>query len=209
MMSFLSNLYWRYAVKKFDCRKVGGVEIAKIKEAIRFAPSSFGTQPYHVVVIENKQLLNKLRNYTPNNEAKLDTCSHLLVFCARTDIYKRFVEIEKLQHRPKESLSRTGLAFQYFAPIITLFVLGRFLTKRSWSTAQTYIALGFALSACAELEVDSCPMEGFDARGFSKILKFPCHIKPVALLAIGYRDPADVVYPKARFPESDLFTEIK
>jgi nitroreductase len=208
-MSFLSNLSWRYAVKKFDGRKLEEEKIAKIKEAIRLAPSSFGTQPYHVVVIENKYLLAKLRKYTPNNELKLDTCSHLLVFCARTDIYRRFLGIEELQHRPKGSLSRTGLAFQYFAPIITGFVLGRILTKKSWSTAQAYIALGFALSACAELEVDSCPMEGFDARGFSKILKFPCHIKPVALLAVGYRDPADVIYPKARFPESDLFTEIK
>jgi nitroreductase/dihydropteridine reductase len=208
-MSFLSNLSWRYAVKKFGGRKVGGVEIAKIKEAIRFTPSSFGTQPYHVVVIENKYLLTKLRKYTPNNEIKLDTCSHLLVFCARTDIYRRFVGIEKLQHRPKGSLSRTGLVFQYFAPIITTFSLGRILTKKSWSTAQAYIALGFALSACAELEVDSCPMEGFDASGFSKILRLPGHIKPVALLAVGYRDPADTIYPKVRFPESDLFTEIK
>lgn len=208
-MSFLSNLSWRYAVKKFDGRKVEEGKIAKIKEAIRLAPSSFGAQPYHVVVIENKNLLAKLRKYTPNNEAKLDTCSHLLVFCARTDVYRRFLGIEKLQHRPKGSLSRTGLAFQYFAPVITGYILGRILTKKSWSTAQTYIALGFALSACAEIEVDSCPMEGFDARGFSKILRLPSHIKPVALLAIGYRDPADVIYPKARFPESDLFTEIK
>lgn len=208
-MSFLENLTWRYATKKFNGQKITQEQLEKIKEAIRFAPSSFGTQPYHIVIIDKSEVLEKLKLQASDNESKFETCSHLFVFCARTDLQNRFVGIEKLQGRPKGYLSRVGFWFEYFAPLVTFFMIGRKLTSYAWSTAQAYIALGFALAACAEIQVDSCPMEGFHARSFQKVLRLPRHIKPVALLAVGYRDEADRVYPKARFGEADLFTEIK
>ena len=34
----------------------------------------------------------------------------------------------------------------------------------NWSARQAYLALGFALAACAELQIDSCPMEGFEKK---------------------------------------------
>lgn len=41
-MSFLSNLNWRYATKKFDTsRKVSDEDLEKILEAIRLTPTSF------------------------------------------------------------------------------------------------------------------------------------------------------------------------
>lgn len=208
-MSFLENLTWRYATKKFNTQKITSEQLQKIKDAIRFAPSSFGTQPYHVVIVEKKEMLEQLKLHAPNNEPKFETCSHLLIFCARTDIQNRFEGIEKLQDRPKGFLSKTGFWFQYFAPAVSLVTVGRRLTRYTWSMAQAYIALGFAIAACAELGVDSGPMEGFNARGFHKALNLPRYLKPVVLLAVGYRDPTDTIFPKVRFPESDLFTEIK
>ena len=77
---------------------------------------------------------------------------------------------------------------------------------REWSKSQTFLALGFALAACCELKIDSCPMEGFDAEAFQKELDLPDHIMPVALMAVGTRDPEDKIFPKTRFPEEDLFT---
>ncbi len=41
-MSFLSNLNWRYATKKFDAnKKVSDTDLEKILEAIRLTPTSF------------------------------------------------------------------------------------------------------------------------------------------------------------------------
>ena len=46
-MSFLTQLGWRYATKKFDpAKKLSEEQFEKIKEAIQMAPSSFGPQPY-------------------------------------------------------------------------------------------------------------------------------------------------------------------
>jgi nitroreductase len=207
-MSFLENLSWRYATKKFNGQRLSEDNLNKIKEAIRFAPSSFGVQPYHVVVVEDRAVLQDLKKYAKNNQVKFDTCSHLFIFCLRTDTEKRFQELEKMQNRPKGFLSKVGFVFQHFLPFISLWSMGRFITKDSWARNQAYIALGFALAACAELELDSCPMEGFNTRGFHKILKLPNNIKPTVLMAVGYRAENDVVFTKARFPEKDLFTSI-
>jgi nitroreductase len=50
------------------------------------------------------------------------------------------------------------------------------LTMDGWATRQVYIALGFLMHSAAMLEVDACPIEGFDAakdRGLNKRVTMP------------------------------------
>jgi nitroreductase len=79
----------------------------------------------------------------------------------------------------------------------------------SWSAKQAYIAQGFALAACAELEIDSCPMEGFDPVAVAQILGVPDHETVVVMLPIGYRAADESPRPKSRFSRDSLFTEIQ
>ncbi len=84
-MSFLSNLSWRYATKKFDtARKVSDADLNKILEAIRLTPTSFGLQPYHFYVISNQDIQDKIQTVAWN-QAQVGTASHLIIFTARTD----------------------------------------------------------------------------------------------------------------------------
>ena len=203
-MSFLQNLNWRYATKKFDGRIFGESDLNTIVEAIRLAPSSIGTQPYHIIVARG-DMKDKLIN-SSGQVSKLGA-SHLFIFCSRTDYPVRAeAQIEntaKVQNVTVESLA--GLAATVSRgtskPIEQL---------RPWAERQVYIALGFGLAACAELKIDACPMEGFKPEEFSKILDLPEYIQPVAIMAVGYRDPDDSAQPpkraKVRFPKEDLFT---
>ena len=85
-MSFLSNLSWRYATKKFDTnKKVSDADLAKIIEAIQMAPSSFGLQPYHFYVVSNQEMKDKIQAVSWN-QPQITTCSHLIVFAARSDL---------------------------------------------------------------------------------------------------------------------------
>jgi nitroreductase/dihydropteridine reductase len=81
---------------------------------------------------------------------------------------------------------------------------------QAWAGRQAYIALGFGLAAAAELQIDACPMEGFNPSEFHALLGLPEFIQPVAIMALGYRDPEDenqpTSRPKVRFPKDDLFT---
>jgi nitroreductase len=76
--------------------------------------------------------------------------------------------------------------------------------KLAWASRQAYIALGFGLAAAADQRIASCPMEGFSTADVAKILELPETLVPIVYLAVGATTEKDGVYPRFRFPESDL-----
>ena len=81
-----------------------------------------------------------------------------------------------------------------------------------WNAKQTYIALGFAMMACASLSIDSCPIEGFNAKKYSQILKLSDKgLTPNVVLAIGYAQDSESAQrsPKVRLDTSDFFLTSK
>jgi nitroreductase len=201
-MSFLEQLEWRYACKKFDAEKhVSEQALNKILTSIQLAPTSYGMQPFHVTVISDPLIKQRLKPKAMN-QAQIDTCSHLLVFSARTDVLQRLKDYFK-NAKDKNAFEKESLKFRskfMFAALIKKCI---FLQVKSWATNQAYIALGFALAACAELQIDSCPIEGFLPLEFKKELALPRNFYPVVCLAIGYR--ADSPRIKFPFPMDDLF----
>lgn len=202
-MSFLDRLEWRHATKAFEAtKKVPTNALEKILMAIRMAPTSYGLQPFEVLVVEDQALREKLSPHA-YNQKQITTSSQLLVFVARTNVEARIEQYfqgisggnadARAGLKNYENMMRGALKFSSEE------------AAKSWTAKQAYIALGFGLAACAELQVDSCPMEGFNSPEFDKILALPKDHYSVALLAIGYRDPAVPGLPKFRFPDADLF----
>jgi nitroreductase len=60
IMSLLENLNWRYAAKKMNGKTVSADKLNYIIEATRLAPTSSGLQPFELIVITNKELLEKI-----------------------------------------------------------------------------------------------------------------------------------------------------
>ena len=207
-MSFLSNLNWRYATKKFDtARKVSDADLETILEAIRLAPTSFGLQPYRVWVVTNPEIKEKIQAVAWG-QPQITTSSHLLVFTARTDLAENKEEFFTLISGGNPEIRA---ALKGYEDMVDGFVAGK-PTPESvlpWSAKQAYIAHGFALAACAELEIDSCAMEGFDPVAVGEILGLPTSEQAVVMLPIGYRDASETPRPKARFSKEVLFTEVK
>jgi nitroreductase len=204
-MSFISQLNWRYATKIFDAnKKVSSENFSKILEAIKLAPTSFGLQPFHVVNVIDSTKREELKGLAWNQPQVTDA-SHFLVFCARNDIKQRIESFFELATGGNEEV-KTAMA-QYKGMMDSFEANLPEEHKIPWATRQAYIALGFAMAACAELEIDSCPMEGFDPNGFKATLGLPQEITPVACLAIGYRSESDAIRPKVRFDLSDLVSE--
>jgi nitroreductase/dihydropteridine reductase len=77
---------------------------------------------------------------------------------------------------------------------------------------QAYIALGIALVAAAEQEVDSTPMEGFNPDAVDAILGLKERgLRSVVLLPLGFRDEAnDWLLPmgKVRKSRDTIVTEV-
>jgi nitroreductase / dihydropteridine reductase len=200
-MSFLTQLSWRYATKKFDTeKKVSQEEISKIMEAIKMTPTSFGLQPFHVVIVENSDLREKIQTASWD-QTQITEASHLLVFCARTDVSPR---IDTYFDMASVGSDDARLAMKSYEDMMKGFAEKMDEEKlKVWASKQAYIALGFAMAAAAEISVDSCPMEGFDAVSVKDILAIPENIYPAVLLPIGFRASDDLIRPKVRF--NDLF----
>ena len=200
-MTFLNHLDWRYAVKSFDAsRSVSEADLASIKEAISKTPTSFGLEPYHIKVLTDQTIKDKIQSVSWN-QPQVGTCSHLLVFCYRTDIVDDRIDayIDNASGGNPEIKEKMAEYRQLMHDNIS---------ERDvpvWSSRQAYIALGFAMAACAELQIDSCPLEGFDPASVDKILDLPPHLKSVAMLPIGYREE-DPSRPKVRFPKDEMFS---
>ncbi|MDQ5879821.1 MAG: nitroreductase / dihydropteridine reductase, partial [Pseudomonadota bacterium] len=82
---------------------------------------------------------------------------------------------------------------------------------RAWIERQVYIALGGLLLAAGAVNVDACPMEGFDAAVLDAELGLAEKgLTSVVLVALGYRgaDDFNARLPKSRLAEEVLFTRL-
>ncbi|MBI2102427.1 NAD(P)H-dependent oxidoreductase [Candidatus Woesearchaeota archaeon] len=201
-MDFATIVQKRYATKQFDGKKIPEENVNQLLEMIRFAPSSFNIQPWKVVVISDQTVKEKLQPFSWN-QPQITSCSHLLVFCADTDIENIIQRLEKQlvdEGAKKESIQR-------YLDMIRNFTKG--LTPEqnvAWVQKQVYIALGNALNGAKALGFDSCPMEGFDQKGYTDTLHLPETLIPTVLCPIGYG--SDQPTPKMRFAREDVFMRI-
>jgi nitroreductase len=201
--TFLSQLNWRFATKVFDPeKKVSEEDLTKILDAIRLAPTSAGLQPFHVFVITDQNVRKEMQPFSAG-QSQVTDASNLLLFCVRSDVHERisaYIDVTE-NGTPFDSEKRTRTEERMKKMMGTRS--SRDLTE--WAARQTYLAMGFGLAACAELGIDSCPMEGFDAPEIDKLLELPPYMHSVAYVTIGYRKD-DPTKEKVRFSQEDLFT---
>ena len=78
-MNTLESLRWRYATKKFDAqRSITDAQLTELLEAGNLTASSYGLQPYKLLVIQNQDLQNQLVPHSYNQQQVADA-SHVIV----------------------------------------------------------------------------------------------------------------------------------
>ena len=209
-MNLLENLKWRYATKKFDASKsINKDDLEKLKEAVQLSASSYGLQLYKVFIITNKELKRKLKAAAWNQD-QLTDASHVFVFCNYTERKNEHIDeyieaTSKIQNTPLEKLAG-------YSDLIKQSLSDKSDGAwQSWSEKQTYLALSNLLVACAELKIDSCPMEGFDPEQFNTILGLDQNgLNATVIAPVGYRSAEDHTQfrKKVRKPKETLFEEI-
>ena len=89
-MQLLQALNWRYAVKRFSNHAVSQHQLQTLLEATRLSPSSYGLQPYRLIVVEDTALREQLVQHSYGQDKVLN-CANLIVFAAFKDIDHQFV----------------------------------------------------------------------------------------------------------------------
>ncbi|MRX68294.1 Nitroreductase [Flavobacterium resistens] len=207
MSTLVNNLNWRYATKKYDAtKKVSAEDLNTLKEAVRLAASSYGLQPYKVVIVENPEIREKLKA-AAWGQTQLTDASQIFVFAndlnAGPESVAAYIKnISETRGVPTEALG--GFADMMNGVISNLSQDA----KNIWTAKQTYIALGTLLAAAAELKIDATPMEGFNAAQFNEILGFDkLGLNASVIAAVGYRHDEDDAqhYKKVRKSYEELF----
>lgn len=204
-------LNWRYATKKMDPSKaVPQEKVDAIIEAIRMSPTSSGTQPFEVFVVTNPDVRSKIAE-AAGGQAQITDGSHTLVFAA-WDNYtaERIDEVVDLNVEARGDLP---MLHAYYDNLKSNYVPRDADVNYAHAARQAYIALGIALVAAAEQEVDSTPMEGFSPDAVDEILGLKERgLRSVVLLSLGYRDESgDWLLPmsKVRKSRDTIVTEVK
>jgi nitroreductase len=203
----LKALNWRYAVKIFDKnKKITKEDLNTVLEAGRLSPSSLGLEPWHFFVITDEKTREEIYKYS--NQPKILDASHLIILTYKTNleeiIKERLERTAKIQNQKIEELENYKKFLEDGTKGKTEIEL------QSWLKAQTYIALGTMTQTASLLEIDNCPMEGFQNEKIDEILELKeKNLKSATILALGYRgiDPQSEK-PKIRKSFEDVITFI-
>lgn len=187
-MGIINDLSWRYATKRYLDKEVSKVNLNVILNSIVLAPTSLGLQAFEVLVLDRNSHLRPQLIEACNKQPQIAEASHIILFNAwkqvdETDINDYMQRISDTRNTPIENL-------EGFKSNITRFTGNKTAEEIfAWSCMQTYIALGIAMVAAAELKVDSTPMEGFNRNAVDAVInannqKLSCSV----ILAVGYRN---------------------
>ncbi len=211
MSDLISKLQWRYATKKMNPTKaVPQEKVERILEAARLAPTSSGLQPFEILVVTNKEVREKIKPIAWNQEQITDG-SHVLVFAAWDNytaerINMMFDLTNTLRGNTNEGWEN------YRKMLLSTYPQRDAEVNFNHAAKQAYIGLGAALIAAAFEEVDSTPMEGFDAQALDTILGLQAKgLRSVAIMPLGYRaDAGDwlVGLKKVRRDRAHFVTDI-
>jgi nitroreductase / dihydropteridine reductase len=199
-MNFLEKMKSRYTVKKYNPQgTINEEQIQQLKEILHLSPSSINSQPWNFVFVNNLEIKAQLAEASYFNKEKILDSNQLIVF----QVIKNPEDFER---QIEENLPEGHV--EYYKTFVKSH--GNDYIK-SWLRSQVYLSLGVLLSACAEMEIDSTPMEGIEVDKYDAILN---NEKYEALFAvvIGQKSEDDknqpIHTPKQRLEKKKVILEL-
>ncbi len=210
MTTIIENLNWRYATKAFDTSKeLPAADLDYILESGRLAATSYGLQPFKIVVVTDAAKKAALVGHAWN-QTHVGENSALIILAARTDVDEAMISDYTARIESTRGLP-AGAVDSYKDMMVGSLMAHPIEGRTTWAQKQAYIALGTMMMAAAERKVDSCPMEGFSAAGFDEVLGLAArNLTATVILPVGYRAESDATqrYAKVRRTPEDMIVRI-
>lgn len=209
MTNIIEDLNWRYACKKFDpTQKLSEKEVDTLLESMRLTASSYGMQPWSFIRVTNSELREQILPHSWNQKQVVEA-SDLFVLCAKTEINEAMVDayiddIVKTRKVEKDSL-------EGFKKMMMYTIAWDDAKKAAWADKQIYIAMGTLLSTCAQMRIDSCPMEGFVPSKVDEVLGLKeMGLRSVLMCPVGHRASDDnyADLTKVRFDKEQVIRNL-
>ena len=207
MNSFIENQNWRYATKKFDAsKKIVAEDLNILKEAIRLSSSSYGLQPYKIIIVENPELRAQLQP-AAWGQSQITDASHIIIFANEVNFGEAGIDsyFKNVSETRNASIESMKGYMDFMKKTITALSEDE---RNVWSAKQTYLALGNLLNAAADLKIDVTPMEGFVPAQVNALLGLDeLGLNATLIATMGYRHDEDATQPfkTVRKSNEDLF----
>lgn len=218
----------RRAIREFDGRELEEDDVRAILGEALLAPSSGNLQGYTLHWVRDPHKKAALAAAC-NGQRAAATASALVVMVVRVrtafDVLEKmeaYIEHARLEPRSKDyhrghvRKFRRILRYAPFAlwapfkamldwvfPIFTLLPVGS-VSARHWFARNGLLAAQTLLLAASARGIDSCPMEGFQARRVAKLLELPRDAVIPVVIALGRRAPSARVEPRWRRSLDDV-----
>ncbi|CAM1372806.1 NAD(P)H-dependent oxidoreductase [Tenacibaculum xiamenense] len=188
---------YRHATKEFNAdKKLSQEDIDFILKIANLSPSSFGFEPWHFIVVQDKELRESLKPVAWGAPVKLDTASHFVLGLTMKSPLTKW-DSEYIMHMMKEVKQFPEDVVEMYSKFYREFQQRDFdldTDKKlfDWASKQCYIALGNMMTAAPLNGIDSCPIEGFHQEQTEALLreKFGVDTEKYGLsymVAFGYR----------------------
>ncbi|SOU87651.1 nitroreductase family protein [Tenacibaculum dicentrarchi] len=185
-MTFLELMQNRYTTKNYNpLKKIDEGKIEELKNILQLSPSSINSQPWKFIFVSDKNKKKMLANVSLFNTGKIVNSDTVVIF-------SRINNIDLFEQQIKQELSEGAVNYynEFIKPQSESEI-------KAWFDKQVYLALGVFLSACAEMGIDTTPMEGIESKKYDEILNQTDYSTLMAV-AIGYRDKDDFNQPNKK-----------
>jgi len=200
-------------------RRITEEDMKKVRELLRFSPSSTNIQPWHFVIASSEEGKERVAKSAVDrftfNAGNIRQASHVIVFASLIDADEDYL----LKVLAQEEADGRFAGSPDFKPAMhngrSMF-LGIHQNEvgdaEEWLARQVYLNLGQFLLGLRALGIDATPMEGVDTaildREFGLREK---GYKSLFVVPIGYSDPVNdynAALPKSRLVEAEIITEV-
>lgn len=167
----LDTFATRYTCKRYEPgTTIPDEQFNVLLEVARRSPSSFGLEPWKLLVIEDAELLEAIRDVSWGAKRN---AARTVVILARKGVtaHSDYVEhiMRDVQGATSEDIEQRRAMFGTFQER-DLGVIGNERALFDWASKQTYIVLGNMLTAAAMMGIDSTPVEGFNPPALNALL---------------------------------------
>lgn len=209
----IQNVNRRYATKKYNPNKhIPADDWQTILEVGRLSPSSFGYEPWKFVLLNNPADQAAIKPFAWGAANSIEGADKLLVILAHKNVtYDSHYVAHLVKDVKHKDYSPTSAVSQHFKEFQE-----RDLNLQSpqevfeWAVRQCYIPMANMMSAAAALDIDSCPIEGFNYAKMNQFMAEKHYLDPkewgvAVMVSFGYRDQP--ITPKVRQPLSTIYQE--
>lgn len=212
---FLEAYRSRFACKKFDTTKeVSKEDMEFIVEAGKLTPSSFGFDPWKFLVIDNKDLKDKVFDTAPRIANAMKTADKVVVILAKNSSELRYSSgyvnriLRDYQNLSDQEVKAVKEGYRKFQERESSSVYDT-MSIYHWSWRQSYLPLSTMITAASQIGIATCPIEEYNEKQLENMLEDygvlnRNEYSVSVLLAVGYADPAILKEGKTKKYREDI-----